>query len=139
VKYLLDTYVISEIAKIKPNQKVIHWISSCQEDFLYLSSLTLGEIQKRISKLAESKRRGILQAWIDNELKERFSGRILDVNTDVAKTWRKIQAIAEKQRKMIPAIDSLIAATGIYYKLTVVTRNVTDIKMSGVSLFNPWE
>lgn len=139
MKYLVVTCVISEIAKIKPNKKVIHWISSRQEDFLYLSSLTIGEIQKGISKLAESKRRGILQAWIDNELKERFSGRILDVNIDVAKTWGKIQAIAEKQGKMIPAIDSLIAATGIYYKLTVVTRDVTDMKMSGVSLFNPWE
>jgi len=139
VKYLVDTCVISEIAKIKPNKKVIHWISSCQEIFLYLSSLTIGEIQKGISKLAESKRRDTLQAWIDNELKERFSGRILDITTEVAKTWGKIQAMAEKQGRMIPAIDALIAATGIYYKLTVVTRNVNDMKMSGVSLFNPWE
>jgi len=139
VKYLFDTCVISEIVKINPNKKVIHWISSCQEDFLYLSALTIGEIQKGISKLAESKRRDTLQAWIDNELKERFFGRILDITTEVAKTWGMIQAMAEKQGRMIPAIDALIVATGIYYKLTVVTRNVNDMKMSGVSLFNPWE
>ena len=54
------------------------------------------------------------------------------------KIWGNIQGIAEKQGKMIPAIDSLIAATGIYYRLTIVTRNVADMENSGASLFNPW-
>ncbi|MGA1823933.1 MAG: type II toxin-antitoxin system VapC family toxin [bacterium] len=139
MKYLLDTCVISELVKIKPNRNVLDWINSCEEDFFHLSVLTIGEIQKGISKLPESKKKDKLQSWLDSELKERFAGKILNINAEIAKIWGNIQGIAEKKGKMIPAIDALIAATGIYYRLTIVTRNVTDLDNSGASLFNPWE
>lgn len=125
--------------KSNPNRNVINWITSCQENSFYLSVLTIGEIQKGISKLSESKRKNELQSWIDNELRERFSGRILDINTEVAKVWGKIQGNSEKQGVTIPAIDSLIAATGIFYGLIVVTRNIIDMENTGVSLLNPWK
>ena len=139
MNYLLDTCVISEMIKSNPNRNVINWITSCQENSFYLSVLTIGEIQKGISKLSESKRKNELQSWIDNELRERFSGKILDINTEVAKVWGKIQGNSEKQGITIPAIDSLIAATGIFYGLIVVTRNIVDMENTGVSLLNPWK
>ncbi len=139
MKYLLDTCVISELVKTKPNKKVIAWVGSCHEETFFLSTLTIGEIQKGITKLPDSKRKEKLQLWIDSELKDRFAGRILDINTDVAKKWGEIQGQAEKQGKIMPAIDSLIAATGITYGLVVVTRNFSDMEISGISLFNPWE
>ncbi|MGA1842720.1 MAG: type II toxin-antitoxin system VapC family toxin [bacterium] len=139
MNYLLDTCVISEMIKSNPNRNVINWITSCQENSFYLSVLTIGEIQKGISKLSESKRKNELQSWIDNELRERFSGRILDINTEVAKVWGKIQGNSEKQGITIPAIDLLIAATGIFYGLIVVTRNIVDMENTSVSLLNPWK
>ncbi|MGA1865566.1 MAG: type II toxin-antitoxin system VapC family toxin [bacterium] len=139
MNYLLDTCVISEMIKSNPNRNVINWITSCQENSFYLSALTIGEIQKGISKLSESKRKNELQSWIDNELRERFLGKILDINIEVAKVWGKIQGNSEKQGVTIPAIDSLIAATGIFYGLIVVTRNIIDMENTGVSLLNPWK
>lgn len=139
MKYLLDTCIISELVKTKPNKKVVAWIKSCHEESFCLSALTIGEIQKGITKLRDSKRKKHLQSWIDSELKNRFSGRILNVNTEVAKKWGEIQGHAEKEGRILPAIDALIAATGICYGLIVVTRNTSDMENSGVSLFNPWE
>ena len=138
MRYLLDTCVISEMIKPQPEEKVIAWIRSCEEDKLMLSVITIGEIQKGISKLPGNKRKRKLQQWVDEKLKERFMGRIVAVDIEIAQKWGEILAYAEGQGKVIPAIDALIAATGIVHNLTVVTRNVSDMNMSGVLLFNPW-
>ncbi len=91
MKYLMDTCVISELIKKKPNKNVISWASSKSEENLYLSVLTIGEIQKGISKLAESKKKDELQPWITIDLRDRFSGRILDVDLEIAKKWGELQ------------------------------------------------
>ena len=139
MKYLLDTCVISELAKPKPNEKAVRWLLDQNETDLYISVLTLGELHRGIEKLHASKKKNDLHAWVENELKGRFLNRILDVNSNIAKTWGKIQALAERKGKPMPAIDSLIAATGIALGLTVVTRNAADMEHSGVDIFNPWE
>ena len=139
MNYLLDTCVISEIIKPEPNQKVIGWIAEQSEQHLFLSVIVLGEIQKGISKLSSSKKKAALQLWLQNDLQERFNGRIVPINEDVALNWGIIQASAEQQGKIIPSIDGLIAATAVAYKMTVVTRNVQDMAASGVQLLNPWE
>ncbi len=139
MKYLLDTCVVSELARKRPNKTVVAWVRSCHEETFFLSVLTLGEIQKGITKFSDSKKKKALQLWIDKELRGRFSGRILDVTMDVARKWGEIQGKAERQGKIMPAMDSLIAATGLTHGLVVVTRNFSDMKTSGVSLFNPWE
>ncbi|GAB6907127.1 Nucleic acid-binding protein [Desulfosarcina cetonica] len=138
MNYLLDTCVISELVKPKPNRKVVGWISSQEEDHLFLSVLTLGEIQKGISKLSESNKKKTLRIWLQTDLLERFKGRILSVDEQVALDWGAIQATAEQNGILIPSIDGLIAATGIANNMTVVTRNVADMKPSGALLFNPW-
>jgi predicted nucleic acid-binding protein len=139
MKYLLDTCVISELAKLKPSKKVISWIKKNDEENFYLSSLTFGELYKGISKLPDSKRRKRLFQWIEHDLKERFTGKIFDIDLLVAKTWGEIQGASENVGSPMPAIDSLIAATGLAHDLTVVTRNIADMQQSRVTLLNPWK
>lgn len=139
MKYLLDTCTISELTKIKPAKKVVSWITNNDEANYYLCSLTFGELYKGVSKLPDSKKRKKLFLWIEHDLKERFAGKILDIDLMVARTWGEIQGASEAAGSPMPAIDSLIAATGLTHDLTVVTRNITDMQQSGVSLLNPWK
>lgn len=139
MKHLLDTCVISELAKLTPNKKVISWVTQNNEEYFYLSTLTFGELHKGISKLSPSKRKESLHQWVEYDLKKRFENRIIDVDLKVAKVWGEIQGQAELKGLPMPAIDSLIAATGVAHNLIVVTRNTSDMKQSGVSLLNPWE
>lgn len=139
MKYLLDTCVISELVKTKPNKKVVSWITKNDEVNFYLSSLTFGELYKGISKLPVSKRRKKLSQWIEHDLKERFTGKIFDIDLLVAKTWGEVQGASEATGNPMPAIDGLIAATALTHNLTVVTRNVTDMQQSGATLLNPWK
>ncbi len=139
MKLLLDTCVISEIIRAKPSGKVVRWIKSEEEGNLFISVLTLGELHKGIEKLPESKRKEELHNWVGNDLKERFLNRIIDIDMRVAMMWGKIQGMAERVGRSMPAIDSLIAATGLIHHLTVVTRNTSDMKESGVALLDPWE
>ena len=139
MNYLLDTCVISELIKPKPNSKVLKWLRSCQDETLFLSSLTIGEIQKGISKLPDSGKRKKLQNWLDSELTQRFDGRIIGIDFKVAQKWGEIQASSEIAGIKMPVIDSLIASIGIVYDMAVVTRYTADMKNIGVRLFNPWE
>lgn len=139
MNFLLDTCVISELIKPKPSSKVIRWLRSCRDENLFLSVLTIGEIQKGISRLPESRKRNDLQEWLDTELILRFDKRILGIDYKIAQTWGKIQASAEIAGNKMPVIDSLIAAIGIVYNMTVVTRDTSGLEKSSVGLFNPWE
>jgi predicted nucleic acid-binding protein len=138
MNYLLDTCLISELARSKPNENVVDWVLSESETSFYVSVLTFGELHKSIEKLPESKKKEELRIWVEDELKNRFQSRIIGIDMSVSILWGKIQCSAEKKGKPMPAVDSLIAATGIAYGLTVVTRNVTDMEQSGVKLLNPW-
>jgi predicted nucleic acid-binding protein len=139
MNYLLDTCVISEIIRQKPSRTVAKWIKKEDERNFFISVLTIGELHKGIEKLPESKRKEELHNWVGNDLKERFWNRIIDIDIQVAMMWGKIQGMTERVGRPMPAIDSLIAATGITHHLTVVTRNTSDMKESGVALLNPWE
>lgn len=139
MKYLLDTCLLSELVRKKPNIGVLRWFERVDESTLYLSSLTIGELQKGISKLTDNPRKEKLQAWVRNDLVSRFDGRILDIDTEVATAWGVLQGTGEQEGVVLPAIDSLIAATAMVHKLTVVTRNTKDIERCHVKAFNPWE
>ena len=139
MNYLLDTCVISELVKPAADEKVTSWISNGIEETIHLSVITIGEIQKGITKLPASAKRRQLQRWLDNDLIERFENRIVPIDQKVARMWGKILAQAEKKGRQLPAIDGLIAATGLAYNMTVVTRNVSDMQVDGLSVFNPWE
>ena len=138
MKYLLDTNVISELMKKEPNQGVTHWIDMCDESTLFLSVITIGELQKGIDKLNDKHRVARLQTWVDQDLARRFEGRILSVDLDVAVTWGRLQGSSEKRGIKLPVMDSLIAATAIAHNLIVVTRNVFDLELCQAAVHNPW-
>ncbi|MBO9493585.1 type II toxin-antitoxin system VapC family toxin [Thalassotalea sp. G20_0] len=139
MKYLLDTCVLSEAFKKKPNPQVIDWLGSVDEQSLYLCVLTLGEIEKGVEKNKDPARRRKLRNWLEFDLKDRFRHRILSVDLDVTLKWGAIQAEAELAGTPIPAIDGLIAVTGLVHNCTVVTRNIDDMRQSQAELFNPWD
>jgi toxin FitB len=139
MKYLLDTCVISELTRKQPAKTVVDWITAQDEEHCFLSSLTIGELKKGIDRLPLSYKKTTLQAWLDQDLRQRFAERILSVDIEVAEQWGLICARSEKQGRSLPVVDGLIAATALVHGLIVVTRNTSDMAPSGVPLLNPWD
>jgi predicted nucleic acid-binding protein len=138
VKYLLDTCVISEIIKPKPNKNVISWVQNKKSNSLYLSVLSLGEIEKGIEKSPSDIRKNKLKLWLEDDLKKHFQGRIIPIDVEIATRWGNLQGIAELRGKPMPTVDGLIAVSGLVRHCIVVTRNVSDMQQSSAELFNPW-
>jgi len=136
--FLIDTCVLSESSKRRPNDQVVAWLDSLEETLIHLSVLTLGEFHKGIAKLNDSRKRQRLQSWVDDELAGRFRGRVLSIDERVANLWGKISGEAEKKGKRLPVIDGLIGATALVHGLTVASRNTADIARTGARVFNPW-
>jgi len=139
VKYLLDTCLLSETRRKVPNQGVVNWLESVDEDRLFISVVTLTEIQKGIVKLDEGPRRQAFQTWLDKDLSARFKGRILGLSQEVALEWGVLLGSNERKGEKLPLIDSLLASTAIQYNLTLVTRNTNDFGRMPVRLINPWD
>jgi toxin FitB len=136
--YLLDTCVISELASTKPNQSVVAWIDDLNDEDIYLSVITLGEIRRGIDRLPISSKRKTLEKWLQSIL-VRFQSNIISVDTSIILHWGSLVAELDKNGTPMPAIDSLIAASASFHRLTLVTRNVADFKNSKIPLFNPWK
>jgi predicted nucleic acid-binding protein len=132
--FLLDTNVISELVRPRPNPRVTHWLDSIDEELLFLSVLTLGEIRKGITALA-SARKVRLEAWLSGGLIPRFESRILAIDQAIAERWGQITGSLAAQGTPLPVIDGLLAATALDHNLTLVTRNVS---LTGVAVFDPW-
>lgn len=139
MKYLLDTCVISELVSKRPNSKVVEFVDSLDDDDVYLSVITIGEITKGIEKLSRSRRKQELHTWLKEDLLARFTGKIIPIDTDVITEWGSLIAKLELAGISIPAIDSLIAATALTFAFKLVTRNVGDFEGSGAEIVNPWE
>lgn len=139
MKVLLDTCVISELIAKQPNPNVIDFIDSLDADDVYLSVITIGEISKGIEKLIKSRRKTELQTWLKESLLVRFDGKIISLDADVLMTWGRLTANLEVKGHVMPAIDSLIAATVLTHQMPLVTRNVKDFENSGVEIIDPWK
>ena len=139
MNYLLDTCVISELVARRPNQQVVEWIDSVEEERLYLSVITIGEIRKGIEKLPDSERKTVLEGWLTDYLLVRFGGRIAAIDTGVMLRWGQLTGALETTGKKMSAIDSLIAAVALHNGFILVTRNEDDFKHSGVSIVNLWK
>jgi predicted nucleic acid-binding protein len=137
--FLLDTNVISELIKPRPEKTVTAWIESTDESLLCLSVLTLGEIRRGIAVLPQSRRRANLEAWLDKDLPARFEGRILPIDQEVSDRWGLLTAAARNSGIVLPVIDGLLAATALEHNLTFVTRDIGQIPSMGVAVFNPWQ
>ena len=130
--FLLDTNCVSELVRVKPEPRVLEWMEAADESLLHLSVLTLGEIRKGLAALPHSRRRTRLEAWLEVDLRGRFSGRILPVDAAVADRWGLLAAA-------LPIVDGLLAATALYHNLTMVSHNVSDFAAAQVPVLNPWQ
>jgi toxin FitB len=139
MKVLLDTSVISELVSKRPNPKVVEFVDSLDAEDVYLSVITVGEIVKGIEKLPSSRRRSELQAWLNDDLLVRFEGNVIPLDITIMAEWGRITARLESAGKTMPVIDSLIAATVLDKKITLVTRNVSDFEGTNAEIVNPWE
>ena len=137
--YLLDTNVISELTKLRPESKVVSWFQATSEELLYLSVLTIGEVRKGINSLPRRNKRILLEGWLANDLVLRFAGRIIEVNLDIAERWGLISAQAKIAGTPLAVIDGLMAATALHHNLTLVTRNTKDVQVAGINTLNPWQ
>jgi predicted nucleic acid-binding protein len=136
MSYLLDTNVISEVVRPKPDQQVIEWFKSVPDEALYISVLTLGEIRKGAEMVSDPKRKESLCLWLEFELPQWFSNRVLEINQSIADRWGRLQS---EMKRPIPAIDSLIAATAFHHDLRLVTRNVKDFNYPSLQVICPWK
>lgn len=137
MSYLLDTCVVSELSRPRPNPGVVAWMSEADVVRLHLSVITIAEVHRGTLRLPPGKRRTSLTEWSEN-LRRGFAGRVLPVDEPVALRWAEIAARAEQSGRPGSFADGLIAATALDRGLTLVTRNVTDFEAFGVSLLNPW-
>jgi predicted nucleic acid-binding protein len=138
MRFLLDTSVVSELVKPAPHTGVLGWLGQCDEDSLFLSVLTIGELEKGIAKLTDPRRRARLANWVRKDLASRFGTRLLPVSVEVAARWGSVTGQSERRGQPLPVIDSLIAATCLVHDLVVATRNRVDFERCGVECFNPW-
>ncbi len=138
MKFLIDTCVISELVKKAPSSGVTRWLEQQDELSLYLSVITFGELHKGIAQLQAGRKKRELNEWVEGQLSRRFTGRILDVDIDVAVRWGEISTAAGKVGRTVPVLDGLLAATALTFGMTFVTRNTDHVQETGVRLLDPW-
>lgn len=138
MNYLLDTCVISELVRPKPNEDVISWLNKTPNERLFLSVITIGEIRKGITKLPDSRKKNQLTNWL-NTLLEDYESRIFPINLTVTENWGNIQGHAETKGTPLTSVDSLIAAVALTHNLIIVTRNENDFIASNATILNPWK
>ena len=138
MRYLLDTCILSEGRKPSPHPGVVSWFRKAEDSDLFISALTLGELEKGALRLPEGRKRKDLLEWIRQDVFRRFEGRILAIDERVALKWGEIQANAERQGRPLPVVDSLLTATALVHQLMIVTRDNADMEAGGVQVLNPW-
>jgi hypothetical protein len=134
--YLLDTNVVSEVARPHPHQNVVTFLEAARvsQTLVCISVLTLGELRKGVAsrRVRDAEGAARLARWVD-EIEADFAERILSVDRAVARIWGELSA-----SRPLPVVDTLIGATAIAHGLTLVTRNVRDMAVGGIDLVNPW-
>lgn len=138
MSYLLDTNVVSETERKRPDSNVLRWLDRTDPGIVYLSVLTIGEIKKGVSKLPSGKRRAHIQNWLE-DVRQQFGGRILPITEQTFLVWGKMMAEFEKKGIGRPVLDSLLEATALEHDLILVTRNVRNFRDTSITILNPWE
>lgn len=138
MNFLLDTNVVSEWAKPRPDPGVIAWLAEADEDRVFLSVVALAELRYGIERIAAGARRKRLETWLADEIPGRFENRLLDIDQATAHAWGRLMAYAESQGRPLNAMDGWIAATAERHNLALVTRNIEDFRVLRLSVVNPW-
>jgi toxin FitB len=137
--YLLDTNVISELRRPRPDKRVVAFVAAQPLEALYVSVVTLAEIRFGIELVAEAERRSALAAWLDNKVRPMFEGRVLPVSEDVMLKWRLLVEAGRKSGHTFSQPDLIIAATAAQYGLTVASRDVSEFQHAKILFLNPWQ
>jgi len=138
MNFLLDTNVVSEWVKPQPDANVVAWLTTVDEDRVFISVASFAEIRYGVERLAAGRRRDALVDWLANDLPTRFEGRVLGIDRRVAESWGVLVAHAEKRGFAVSTMDAFFVATAVTYGLTLVTRNVRDFAPVGVPVLDPW-
>ena len=136
--WLIDTNVLSELRRPRPDARVVAFIASLPLDDLYVSTVTLAEIRYGIERVADPVRRAELHDWLTHRVRPMFEHRTLEVSEDVMLRWRLLVDEGRRVGHTFSQPDLIIAATGLCHGLTVVTRNTVDFEQAHVAVFNPW-
>lgn len=138
VSFLLDTNVLSEPTRPRPDPGVIGWLASADEDDVFISAISIAELRHGIERLSAGKKRTRLDEWLERELYQRFETRILPVDSHVADLCGRLTARSENKGRPMELADACIAATALLHGLTLVTRNVSDFVAVVDSMLSPW-
>lgn len=136
--WLLDTNVLSELRRPKPERRVLAFVAAQQLELLHVSVVTLAEIRFGIENVSDANRRAELGEWLAHKLRPMFDGRVLPVSEDILFKWRLLVEEGRKAGHTFSQPDLIIAATALHHGLTVVSRDTADYIKTRVSLFNPW-
>lgn len=138
MNWLLDTCALSEKLQLRPDPAFVDWIEARDPEDLFISVISIGEIEKGIQLLPDSAKKQKLARWFASELIPFFEYRTLEIGSVEARAWGRIFARSQLDGKKPPVIDSLLAATALTHGLTLVTRNEADFMPLGVEVLNPW-
>jgi len=136
--WLLDTNVVSELRKYKPDSRVVNFIAAQPGETLFVTDVTLAEIIFGIEQLGDATRRTDLRLWLERNLRPLFTGRILSITEDVIVRWKTMAVAGQKRGHTFGQPDLFIAAIAALQDLVVVTRDIGEFIEAGVPVFDPW-
>ena len=136
--WLLDTNVLSELRRQKPERKVVAFVAEQPLEQLFISTVTLAEIRFGIEMVSDATRRSELNEWLTNVLRPMFEQRVLEVTEDVLLKWRLLVDDGRKIGHTFSQPDLFLAATALHHRLTLVSRNTADFETARVPMLNPW-
>jgi len=137
--WLLDTNILSELRRPRPEPKVVAFVGSHPLEELYISIVTLAEIRYGIEVVADANRRSELERWLTHTVRPMFVERVLPITEDILLQWRLLVEEGRKTGHTFPQPDLMIAATALCHGLTILTRNHSDYDKARVPVVNPWE
>ena len=136
--WLLDTNILSELRRPKPERKVVAFVTAQPLELLYVSSVSFAEIRFGIELVTDANRRAALNDWLTHKIRPMFEQRVLEVSEDVMFKWRLLVEEGRKTGHTFSQPDLIIAATALHHGLTVVSRDQRDYARAGAAGLNPW-
>jgi predicted nucleic acid-binding protein len=137
--WLLDTNILSELRRPRPERKVVAFVAEQPLDLLHVSAVTMAEIRFGIELLGDATRRAALHDWLTHKVRPMFEHRVLEVSEDVVFKWRVLVEAGRKAGHTYSQPDLFIAATALHHGLTVVSRDTREYQRAGVPVLDPWE
>jgi toxin FitB len=137
--WLLDTNILSELRRPKPERKVLAFIAAQPLELLYVSAVSFAEIRFGIELVADAARRAELSDWLAHKVRPMFEQRVLAISEDIMFKWRLLVEDGRKAGHTFSQPDLIIAATALHHGLTVVSRDVGEYQIAKVPVLNPWK